>query len=276
MRPEHQSFRRLAALAIATVALGCLIWMLWPGFRPTTTPEHPPVAAKQDQTHMLKVPSKNAAPTPRASDKPRVGSTDGWGQQHSEPFATDAPSSATQSGASQSEQDGPPEQTHSSEPLSPSTGYFELSAATVTQWRETVWRDCHGDIVIGCRKLINTFTKVLEAPDNADDGWSEWMEEQIRASLSAKASEYKFTRTDVKCASEGCVFILYSETSGKMFDTGYRYSNDFDKWLREQPWNEWLEVHEKQNGNRSTLAWRVVGFLKTQPFINWYIVTPRQ
>jgi hypothetical protein len=180
------------------------------------------------------------------------------------------PTQAESAVARMASENSPP-MSETSEEVRPS--FVDLSASAAVRWRQTVWEDCHGEIVIDCRRLIDTFTRVLEAPDFVDDGWSDWMEGQIRESLSTKAREYKSTRTDVKCAPEGCVFIFYSDTAKKMFHHGWRHANDFDRWLRKQPWNEWLEVHSKQNDNKSTLSWRVVGSLSASPFINWYIVT---
>ena len=152
----------------------------------------------------------------------------------------------------------------------------ELSAKDAAKWQEVVWADCHGQGIRDCRKLIDTFSRVLNAPGRVDDGWSEWMEEQLRDSLNAKAGDYQSTKTNAKCISDACVFVLYADSAGVIFDSGYQHSNDFHRWLREQPWNEWLEVHERNNGNRSTLEWRVVGSLGAKPFINWYIVTRKE
>ena len=152
----------------------------------------------------------------------------------------------------------------------------ELSASAVAKWRQTVWADCHGQGITDCERLINIFARVLQAPEYVDDGWSDWMETQIRDSLSAKASEYKATRVNVKCAAEGCVFVLYANSAKEIFDHGWRHANDFDRWLRHEPWNQWLEVHSRQSSKQSTLAWRVVGFLNARPFISWYVVTRRQ
>jgi hypothetical protein len=152
----------------------------------------------------------------------------------------------------------------------------ELSASAVAKWRQVVWADCHGQGITDCERLINTFTRVLQAPEYVDDGWSDWMETQIRDSLSAKASESQATRVNVKCTAEGCVFVLYANSAKEMFDRGWRHANDFDRWLRQAPWNQWLEVHSRQSSKQSTLAWRVVGSPSAKPFINWYVVTRRQ
>lgn len=153
---------------------------------------------------------------------------------------------------------------------------IELSANTVANYQDKVWRDCHGAGISDCRRLIETFTRVMRAPEFVDDGWSDWMEGEIRASLAAQASKYKSTGTTAKCDADGCVFALYADTAQSIFDNGWRNSNDFDKWLRKQSWNEWLEVHSLKNGNRSTLEWRLSGSLSVSPFINWYIVTRKQ
>lgn len=152
-----------------------------------------------------------------------------------------------------------------------------LAATALERYRTTVWQDCHAVISReGCAKLIETFTRVLEAPDGLDDGWSAWMEDQIQGSLSAKMHEYKATFADVKCASEGCVLIVYANSAKDMFDNGWQSANEFDNWLRTQSWNDWLEPNSKLNGNKSTVEWRVVGMLNAKPFINWYVVTRRQ
>jgi hypothetical protein len=128
----------------------------------------------------------------------------------------------------------------------------------------------------GCKRLIETFTQVLESPEHGEDGWSEWMEQQIRDSLSAKMREYKSTASQVKCSDEGCVFVVYSQSRAEMFDTAWQPWTEFEQWLRKQTWNEWLDVKAASNGDKSTVAWRVVGFLDERPFITWYIVTRRQ
>jgi hypothetical protein len=101
------------------------------------------------------------------------------------------------------------------------------------------------------------------------------MEAEIADSLKERARELRLTQTGVKCSSEGCVFFIAAKSAGEMFETGWQYHNEFDKWLRARHWNEWLEIHSRKNGDRSSLAWRVVG-LRTKPFVNWYVVTKKQ
>jgi hypothetical protein len=204
--------------------------------------------------------------TPHPSALPRI-------EENIELKATEKQDPNDEVGTSLPQPDSTHDKSQSPKRTSSKSLDVKLSDEGVSRWQETVWADCHTEIVVSCKDLIDTFRTVLKAPENTDDGWSEWMEGQIRASLSEKARDYESTKVDVKCAANSCVFILYANSAAEIFGNGWQYINDFDLWLREQHWNDWLEVHANQRGQRSTLQWRVVGSLSAKPFINWYVVT---
>lgn len=146
-----------------------------------------------------------------------------------------------------------------------------LTAATLQRWRDTINADCHGQGIADCKKLMQTFSRTLQADEGLEDGWSKWMETQIINSLREQASANQFEQIGAKCDASGCVFFVESGSVAEMFG-GPRHHDDFTRWLRAQPWNGELQVNTKLNGDDSTLAWEIYG-LATQPYRVWYVVT---
>lgn len=149
-----------------------------------------------------------------------------------------------------------------------------LTSATLQRWHDTINADCHGQGIAECKSLMQTFSRTLQADEDIEDGWSEWMETQIINSLREQASANQFTQIGAKCDAAGCVFFVASRSAAEMFG-GPKHHDDFNRWLGAQPWNGELEVNTKLNGDNSTLAWEVYG-LSTQPYHVWYVVTKKE
>jgi hypothetical protein len=150
----------------------------------------------------------------------------------------------------------------------------QCSGAVSLKLNANAVRDCAGQDIPDCDELRKQVERIGQAPDKYDDGWSEWMEEQIRGSLESVADQNHFSGLDVKCDTGGCVFFVAACTSAEMFGTGFQYHNSFDRWLRTRPWIDELQPNLKTNGDRSALAWKIVG-TDSSPFVNWYVVKRR-
>jgi hypothetical protein len=148
-----------------------------------------------------------------------------------------------------------------------------LTPATLDRWRSAINVDCHGQGITDCKSLMKIFTRTLQEAEEVEDGWSDWMEDQILDSLHERARVNRFRQIGAKCDSGGCVFFIGSKSAAEMFG-GPRNHDDFTKWLGTKPWNEELQHNTKLNGDSSTLAWEVYG-LATEPFFVWYIVTKK-
>jgi hypothetical protein len=148
-----------------------------------------------------------------------------------------------------------------------------LTAETLKRWEARIYADCHGQEIAHCESLANEFSRILQAQETLDDGWSDWMESQILQSLIDRRQENGLDKTGVKCDARGCVFFVAAKSVADLFG-GPSNHDDFNRWLRSRAWNDELQSHNKLNGESSTLAWEVFG-LRTEPVYIWYVVTRR-
>jgi hypothetical protein len=132
-------------------------------------------------------------------------------------------------------------------------------------------RDCPGANILDCSALTYLAKRIAQSPGDVEDGWSDWMEGEIKRTLSSVALANHFSEATAKCNAEGCILLIASRNSTEMFERGFEVNNEFDRWLRRQPWNDELAEVRRASGRPSTLAWRIIG-TDSQPFVTWYVV----
>jgi hypothetical protein len=136
-------------------------------------------------------------------------------------------------------------------------------------------RDCPGQMVSDCDAMGRLAARISQAPDQASDGWSDWVETEILASLSSIARANHLSEVGVKCSSEGCVILVSAKTSRDAIATPLMHDPyDLDAWLANRAWaSEFSEISWK-GGSRSIAAWRVIG-TDSAPYLVWYVVRRR-
>ena len=140
---------------------------------------------------------------------------------------------------------------------------------------QLIRRDCPGQLGSQCPEVARLAEKIIGSPDFGQDGWSEWMEREILASLLATAEENRLTHVGVKCSLDGCVFKIEAKNGVEVFEHGFDSHDIYDRWLRNRPWVEELASNKTTGGSGSVFAWQIVG-RDVSPFVTWYIVRRRQ
>jgi len=130
---------------------------------------------------------------------------------------------------------------------------------------------CPGQVIPDCAAVSALARRIASSGGEADDGWPEWMENEIEASLTSVAQENRFIEHKAKCNVEGCVFYFAGKTSREIFQTGFTQWDEFQDWLTKQPWTDQLAENRTTGGSLSVFAWRVFG-TGYSPFVIWYVV----
>ena len=116
-------------------------------------------------------------------------------------------------------------------------------------------RDCPRQIKPSCSVILPLVREIEVAPDDLEDGWSEWMEVQIEQALVSAAGTHSFSEIGVKCTAHGCLFSVTARSGGEVF--GIRGRGAFEHWFTKQPWIDEFQPHERPDGSHSVLAWQV-------------------